>query len=173
MCKILVVDDNKTVRKRMESILKKLFPEHQITGFAATKKALKVAKEAPYCPEIVFFNSLKKNSTDGVEFAKLFRNKAPSTILIYLSPNNGKQIGIFKKLSSVGIDGYISTPIQETMVEFSVLNGLTRLKSLQSYKSEEHVALETAVGKFANRILKATDHLVPKEKKRFLGLKLK
>jgi two-component SAPR family response regulator len=144
MCKIVVVDDVKAVRDEIRLHLVKMFPEHEIYTLAGTQRALKKVQELESV-DIVIFNGLKTKKPNGVEFARSLREKHPGIMLIYTSSGQKPDYKHMQKLAEFGIDNYLIQPINQDALSFVIINSLNRIKSLQSYRAEDHKALERAV----------------------------
>lgn len=150
MCKIVIVDDVKKVRDELKSHLTEMFPEHEIFDFAGTKRALNKVSELKFV-DIIVFNSLKNKNPNGIEFAKVLREKSPATILIYTTGTRNPNYEHMNKLAKVGIDSYLIRPFTRESLSFMVINSLNRIDSFQTYRSKEHNTLETAVDSLINK----------------------
>jgi response regulator RpfG family c-di-GMP phosphodiesterase len=151
MCKILVVDDTEKIRGTLENVLCALFPEHKVYSLDTTEESFKLLEELGGV-EIIFFNSLKNSEPDGASFATKIRDLYPFSILIYINPSKEVDYGHLLKLSKIGIDGYLKWPIGTEMLQFQVINGLSRLKLIEDYKKDSHKEIEAAVDNFSTKV---------------------
>ncbi len=155
MCKIVIVDDSKEIRDDLESSLKELFTEHTIFSFEGTNRALESAKTLEFV-DIVFFNNLYNKNPNGVEFAKVIREKSPGTMLIYISDGQ-RNYDHMMKLSAIGIDGVIEQPCNRDCLKYIISNSISRINSLNSFKSQKHLVLEKSVDNFLAKFSNAVE----------------
>lgn len=150
MCKILIVDDDAVVLKTVKDYFEKILVDHEIIATNATQEALHKIKNLKNV-DIILFNGLNKSEPDGVTFAQSCRYNNPYVILLYMSSNllDYKKL---KRLSEIGIDGFIQKPISFETLEIKIINALTRSRSLINGKTCKHTSLEKAVDNFINKL---------------------
>lgn len=168
MCKIVIVDDVKSIREELKNYLERTFPEHEVYDFAGTKGALKKVKEFDFI-EIIVFNSLKNKKPNGIEFAKVCRQKSPVTMLIYTT-GKARNYEHMQQLACIGIDSYLYKPLDLRILDFMIINSLNRIKSLQTYKTEDHKELEIAVNNLIRKYNISMISELKKVKKSFWAL---
>lgn len=157
MCKVLVVDNDKSVREEVTTILCELFPEHEIITTGTTKKALNMVRDLRNV-DVILFNSLKRNKPNGLKFAQECRKHNPYTMMIFMTENLNQRSKL-RSLCEIGLDSFINKPITKEILELTFINVLARHKTLINGKTPEHKVLEDSVNAMITRLSKKVEEI--------------
>lgn len=118
----LVVDDNESVRRLMEGLLKAL-------GFSRVMlaeggdAALRLVEASPIRPHIILCDWAMPNM-DGLQFHQEIREKASHAKFIMVTATDTIEAAMFAKAH--GVDGYLTKPVTRTKLENVIINVLGR-----------------------------------------------
>jgi two-component system response regulator PilR (NtrC family) len=137
--RILVVDDEKSMRELLTFILKK--EGYEVTAPERGEQALELARREPF--DLVI-TDVRMPKVDGLEILKAVKDSAPETAVIMISAFSSVETAV--EAMKLGAYDYINKPFRVEEIKLIVKNALERKRLL-----DENIRLQSLVANFQNR----------------------
>ena len=109
--RIYVIDDEPTVLKASEQVVRRALPDAEVTAFRSSAEALAALKNSSEFPDVCFCD-IEMPGINGLEFAIRLKQISPGTKIIFVTAYSEYALEAFR----VHANGYIVKPINVVRV---------------------------------------------------------
>ncbi len=149
--KILIADDERTIRNGLAGLIRNWFPSWEIAGLAENgKQALRIATQEKPQIALVDINMPEMN---GLEMIEKLRSILPNTLVVILSGYD--QFAYAQQGIRLGILDYLLKPVDREQL-FMVLREAEERVAKQSVERIEELADELSLAQQARVLLEAS-----------------
>ncbi|MCS6795474.1 MAG: response regulator [Raineya sp.] len=127
--KILVVDDDLVLQNLFLHHLKNMGLEDTITAQSGEEA---ISKAEEYKPAVAFMDINLLTQMDGIEAAKLIKEKSPNTQIVFVSANEAPSL--MERANSVENLGFLNKPYNPELIEQYIKMVKMRLRHLNRNK---------------------------------------
>lgn len=132
--KVLLVDDEPSVRMQLQQLLSQLFVE--VVAAEEGAQALAIWQQRPKGYFDLVLTDIRMPVMDGLTLALKLRQQDPEQCVLIISAHN--QADYFKQAIEAGVDGFILKPVQSEQlydILFKAAQGIQRRKDNQRYQA--------------------------------------